>query len=118
MIIIDKLSKSYNEIKALNELSFQVEKGEIYALLGPNGAGKSTTLKILSGLILADKGEILINDQNYDRNNYLIKKQIAYVPDEPFLYPKLTGEEHMHFYADLYDIPQDIKKQKINVLTI
>jgi ABC-2 type transport system ATP-binding protein len=114
MLEIINLKKSYNTRPALRGLNFKLEKGEIYGLLGPNGAGKTTTLKILAGLISINSGEIIINGDSYNWENSKIKQFISYVPDEPFLYPKLTGEEHLHFYADLYKIPPQKRGQKID----
>ncbi len=100
MLQINKLSKSYNGKPALRGISLNLQPGEIYGLLGPNGAGKTTTIKILSGLLGHDSGEIRVAGEPYHRNNNQIKQKIAYVPDQPFVYAKLTGEEHLLFYAD------------------
>jgi len=114
MLEIINLKKSYNTRPALQGLNLKLEKGEIFGLLGPNGAGKTTTLKILAGLISIDGGEILIDGKSYNWENSEMKKLITYVPDEPFLYSKLTGEEHLHFYADLYKIPNKEREKKFN----
>jgi ABC-2 type transport system ATP-binding protein len=114
MLEIRELVKTYNERPALRGLNLHLEKGEVYGLLGPNGAGKTTTLKILAGLISPDKGEILIDGEAYHRDNSKLKQSIAYVPDQPFVYSKLTGEEHLHFYADLYKVPQSKRKEKFD----
>jgi ABC-2 type transport system ATP-binding protein len=105
MLQIKQLTKSYDKKMALRGISLEMAKGEIYGLLGPNGAGKTTTLKILAGLISHDSGEINIDGRGYHRDDSAIKQKVAYVPDQPFVYPKLTGEEHLHFYADLYKLP-------------
>ena len=97
MLEIRKLVKSFNGRYALRGINLQLQKGEIYGLLGPNGAGKTTTLKILAGLISPDSGEIFVNGEVYHRDHSQLKQSIAYVPDQPFVYPKLTGEEHLHF---------------------
>ncbi len=114
MLEIKNLEKAYGKRKALNGINCHLEKGEIYGLLGPNGAGKTTTLKILAGLLLFDSGEIRINGSLYHRSKKELKRQVAYVPDQPFVYEKLTGEEHMHFYADLYKIPDAIRQEKVD----
>ena len=114
MLEIRGLVKSYNEHRALQGLNLHLEKGEIYGLLGPNGAGKTTSLKILAGLISADSGEILVNGETYHRDHGKLKQKIAYVPDQPFVYAKLTGEEHLHFFADLYNIPREARKKKFD----
>lgn len=114
MLEIRRLFKSYDKHLALQGLDMQLRKGEIYGLLGPNGAGKTTTLKILAGLISPDSGEIFINGEHYHRDHSRLKQMISYVPDQPFVYPKLTGEEHLHFFADLYKVPNSIRKEKFD----
>lgn len=114
MIEVINLFKKFNNRPALQGTSFKLEKGEVYGLLGPNGAGKTTTLKILAGLLSPDEGKILINNRVYDRDNSELKQMISYVPDEPFVYSKLTGEEHLHFFADLYKIPIKKRKEKFD----
>lgn len=114
MLEIRKLVKSFNGRYALRGINLQLKKGEIYGLLGPNGAGKTTTLKILAGLISPDSGEIFVNGEVYHRDHSQLKQSIAYVPDQPFVYPKLTGEEHLQFYADLYKLPPSKRKEKFD----
>lgn len=114
MLEIRNLIKTYNDRPALQGINLKLDKGEIYGLLGPNGAGKTTTLKILAGLISPDSGEILINGERYHRDHAALKRKISYVPDQPFIYPKLTGEEHLHFYADLYNIPLSVRKERFD----
>jgi len=114
MLEIRKLVKTYNGRAALQGIDLILEKGEIYGLLGPNGAGKTTTLKILAGLISPDSGDILVNGETYHRDDSSLKQKIAYVPDQPFVYQKLTGEEHLHFFADLYKIPMEARKEKFD----
>lgn len=114
MLEVKNMVKTFGKRKALDGLSFHLEKGEIYGLLGPNGAGKTTTLKILAGLLLFDGGEIWVKGEIYHRDNTELKRLISYVPDEGFVYEKLSGEEHLHFYADLYKIPQSAREDKFN----
>lgn len=114
MLEIRQLKKSFNERPALRGIDWKLEKGVVYGLLGPNGAGKTTSLKILAGLISPDSGEVLIDGKTYHRDDSELKQKIAYVPDQPFVYPKLTGEEHLHFYADLYKIPKEERKEKFD----
>ena len=114
MVKIQNLTKSFNGRPALRGINFQLQKGEVYALLGPNGAGKTTTLKILSGLLSSDEGKIMINGEVYLRHKTDLKQMIAYVPYQPFVYDKLTGEEHLHFFADLYKIPRHKRQDKLD----
>jgi len=114
MIEIKGLKKNFNGNIALNGIDLILNRGEIYGLLGPNGAGKTTTIKILAGLLAYDSGTVKIDGEVYERNNSKLKKLISYVPDEPFVYPKLTGEEHMNFFADLYGIEGKKRDEKID----
>lgn len=114
MLEIKDLKKSFNGRPALRGIELKLEKGEVYGLLGPNGAGKTTTIKILAGLLSIDSGSIELNGKLYSRDDPELKKKIAYVPDEPFVYPKLTGEEHINFYADLYGYPVKGREEKFD----
>ena len=114
MLEINNLKKSFNGRPALRGVDLLLNEGEIYGLLGPNGAGKTTTIKILAGLLSIDSGTIKIDGKLYSRNDPDQKRKIAYVPDEPFVYPKLSGEEHMHFYADLYGFPVKGREEKFD----
>ena len=116
MLDVQDLKKSFSGHRALAGLSFSLPKGHIYGLLGPNGAGKTTTLKILAGLLAPDAGHIYINKEMYRRDRSDLKRRIAYVPDQPFLYSKLTGEEHLHFFADLYRLPRAVRTEKLDFL--
>lgn len=112
MLKISELRKSFDDNEVLKGISLNLKKGEVYGLLGPNGAGKTTTMKILAGLMDRNAGEILIDGEAYHRDNSTLKQKIAYVPDQPFVYSKLTGEEHMNFYADLYKLSSDASFRK------
>ncbi|MBN2399531.1 MAG: ATP-binding cassette domain-containing protein [Candidatus Aminicenantes bacterium] len=112
MLEINGLRKKFGKREALKDISFSLQSGEIYGLLGPNGAGKTTTLKILAGLLAADSGRVMVDGETYHREHHELKRRIAYVPDQPFLYYKLSGEEHLNFYQDLYKIPYVQRKEK------
>ncbi|MCU0285519.1 MAG: ABC transporter ATP-binding protein [Acidobacteria bacterium] len=114
MLEIIGLTKTFHKHPALQGIHLKLEKGEVYGLLGPNGAGKTTTLKILAGLMSPDQGDIFVNGERYHRDNDRLKHIISYVPDQPFVYPKLTGEEHLQFFADLYKMPQSKRKEKFD----
>jgi len=115
MIDIRNVSKSYNKgsVKAVDNLSLKVNKGEIFGFLGPNGAGKTTTIKMMIGLLNPDEGEILINGADIRKNALEAKKNIGYVPDNPNLYERLTGTEYLNFMADVYQVPAMERKQRI-----
>ena len=114
MLELIDLQKNYGPVQALKGLNLQVKRGEIYGLLGPNGAGKTTTIKILASLLHADGGKIQLDGQDFDPTLTDNKKKVAYVPDQGFLYGKLSGEEPLHFYADLYRMPMRQRQQEID----
>ncbi|MCU0276001.1 MAG: ABC transporter ATP-binding protein [Acidobacteria bacterium] len=114
MLEVTNLQKKFGKREALKDIGFSLAPGEIYGLLGPNGAGKTTTLKVLAGLLAADGGTVVFDGQLYHREHHELKKRIAYVPDQPFLYTKLSGEEHLNFFMDLYKIPYARRKEKID----
>jgi ABC-2 type transport system ATP-binding protein len=98
---VDKLKKYYNEIKAVDGLSFNLYSGEIYGLLGPNGAGKTTTLKSILGLIEFDSGSIKILGMDPRKNNEEIKALIGYISEEPLVYRSLSPREMFDFIASV-----------------
>lgn len=105
MLRLQELSKSYGEKNAVIDLSLDIPKGEIFGLLGPNGAGKTTTLKMIPGLVVPDSGCIEVNSIDASKNSEQVRAQIAYVPDEPSIYPRLSGREFLRFTGRLRDIP-------------
>ncbi len=112
MLEVSGLKKKFGKREALKDVSFSLAPGEIYGLLGPNGAGKTTTLKILAGLLAADGGAVVLDGKPFHREHHELKRLVAYVPDQPFLYYKLSGEEHLNFFQDLYKIPYARRKEK------
>ena len=101
---IDALTKAYGSSLAVDRLSMRVEPGEFYALLGPNGAGKTTTLRIVAGLLAPDVGTVRIFDADVVEQPEAAKQQLAYVPDDPPLYAKLTPLEYLSFIASLWGV--------------
>jgi ABC-2 type transport system ATP-binding protein len=102
MIEITDLTKKYGDFTAVDGLSLQVARGEIFGFLGPNGAGKTTTIRILAGLSLPTSGQARIGGIDVVTDAIAAKRLTGYVPDRPYLYEKLTGRELLHFVADLY----------------
>lgn len=115
MIDIRGLSKSYNKgaVKAVDNLDLKANKGEIFGFLGPNGAGKTTTIKMIIGLLNPDSGSILIDGTDIAKEPLTAKKKLGYVPDNPNLYDRLTGMEYLNFMADVYQVPANIRKERI-----
>ncbi len=117
MIELVNLTKSYNgKVKAVDNLNLTIKDGEIFGFLGPNGAGKTTTIKMITGIADMDGGEIKINGINNRENSIEAKKKFAYVPDSPDMFLRLKGIEYLNFMADIYDVPKDIRKDKIQNL--
>ena len=107
MIEVKHLTKKYGRHLALHDLSFTVEKGQIYGFLGPNGAGKSTTMNIMTGYISATDGEVLIDGCSILEEPEKAKKCIGYLPEIPPLYLDMTVMEYLNFVAELKKIPKD-----------
>ncbi len=101
VIDVENLTKRYQDLTAIDHISFQVEKGEIVGFLGPNGAGKSTTMKILTGFMPASDGVVRIAGYNVFENPIEVKRRIGYLPEVPPVYPDLTVSEYLMFVARL-----------------
>ena len=106
MIEIEKLSKRYRDLIAVNEISFNVAKGEIVGFLGPNGAGKSTTMKIITGFLPASSGAVKVAGVDVFEDPMAVRKSIGYLPEIPPVYPELTVSEYLRFVAKLKKIPR------------
>lgn len=115
MITIHHLKKTYAETTAVNDISIHVSPGEVYGLIGANGAGKSTLIKSCCGLTAFDSGEILIAGNPITDAPMECKKVMAYIPDEPEVYPYLTGYEFLNFIADMYQISRKDREERINI---
>ena len=102
MIEIRDLIKRYGDFTAVDDVSLDVARGEIFGFLGPNGAGKTTTIRILAGLSLPTSGTVRINGLNVTTNGVRVKAMTGYIPDRPYLYEKLTGRELLQFVSNLY----------------
>lgn len=113
MIEVKHLVKQYGSNFAVDDLSFQVEKGQIYGFLGPNGAGKSTTMNILTGYIAPTSGEVKINGHDILEDPEEARKCIGYLPEIPPIYLDMTVYEYLNFVADLKKLPKDQKKSMI-----
>jgi ABC-2 type transport system ATP-binding protein len=103
-IELHEVTKRYGEFTAVDGLSLEVGEGQLFAFLGPNGAGKTTTIKMITGLLMADAGEIRVCGHAMGRDGRQAKAQMAYVPDQPFLYEKLTGREFLEFVGQMYGL--------------
>ncbi|MHA2346920.1 MAG: ABC transporter ATP-binding protein [Candidatus Hodarchaeales archaeon] len=101
-IKLQNIVKTFDDITAVNDLSFEVEAGELFGLLGPNGAGKTTTIKILTGLLKPTSGEATVGDYDIKKSLGKIKEMIGVCPQEPAFYPYLTGRENVELFGNLH----------------
>jgi ABC-2 type transport system ATP-binding protein len=114
MIRIESVTKLYGPKVAVQDLTLRVPPGELFAFLGPNGAGKTTTIKMLCGLLFPTSGSVAVGGFDLRTQGDVARALISYVPDQPFLYEKLTGREFLQFTADLYAMPRARAAAKIS----
>ena len=115
MIEIKNVSKTYNnDKKALNNISFKVNEGEIFGFIGHNGAGKTTMIKSIVGILDFEDGDILINNKSIQKEPIACKLEMAYVPDNPDLYENMTAIDFINFICDMYG--DDLETRKGNIL--
>src|SRR5665213_3085219 len=113
MIQFEHVSKAYGTKSAVTDLDLHIPAGELFAFLGPNGAGKTTTIKMLCGLLFPTSGRVLIGGHDMARQGDLARPLLSYVPDQPFLYEKLTGREFLQFIADMYGLPPALGRERM-----
>lgn len=113
MINIKNVSKYYGKKKALDNVSFEVNKGEIFAFIGHNGAGKTTLIKSICGILDFEEGEILINKKSIKNDPIACKKEMAYIPDDPELYDDMKAISFINFVCDMYDTPTKVREKNI-----
>ena len=114
MIELSRISKSYNgRDKAVDIDHLVVPDGEIIGFLGPNGAGKTTTIKMITGILKADSGEITINQIDIAKQPLAAKKQFGFVPDNPDMFLRLKGIEYLNFMADMYEVPTEERQKRV-----
>jgi len=113
MIDIRGLTKRFGSKTAVDDLTLHIAKGELFAFLGPNGAGKTTTIKILTGLLKPTTGEVSISGLDVSRDYLEVKSRISYIPEQPYLYDKLTGREFLNFVGQLQGMAHDRLAERI-----
>jgi ABC-2 type transport system ATP-binding protein len=116
MLRIEHLTKKYGDKAAVDDLTLHIQPGEIYGFIGHNGAGKTTTLRSVAGIQQFDSGEIYINGRSIKTDPVECKKQLAYIPDNPDLYEFMTGIKYLNFVADIFKVPADVRKKRIDEL--
>lgn len=120
VIVVDHLNKTFKDfwmrdrVKAVDDVSFDVRRGEIFGLLGPNGSGKSTTIKILLGLLHKTSGRVSVFNRPPD--DVSVKKRIGYLPEESYLYQFLNAKETLEYYAKLFGLDGAVRERRINEL--
>src|SRR5436309_10097364 len=113
MIQLDNVTKRYGNKIAVEGLSLDVPAGELFAFLGPNGAGKTTTIKMLCGLLFPTSGAVRVGGFDLRGDGGRARQLLSYVPDQPYLYEKLTGREFLHFIADMYGLPREHGRRRV-----
>lgn len=116
MIVCNGLTKTFGQLRAVDNLNLQVYAGELFGFLGPNGAGKTTSIKMMTGLLRPTAGTALIGGFDIQDKPLQAKAVLGYIPDNPFLYEKLTGREFLNFMADLYSVTTQNRAAKIDAL--
>lgn len=116
MLTVERLSKGFGEIAAVNDLSFTVSGGEVFGLLGPNGAGKTTTIKMIIGMLDPDIGKVQVNGHSVIEEPIEVKKRIGYVPENCALYENLTAREYLELVGNLHHLPPERISSQIEKL--
>ena len=115
MLSIKNVSKTYggNKVKAVDNISLEVQSKQILGFIGPNGAGKTTTMKMVTGILLPDEGNIQINGIDIVASPIQAKQNFGYVPDSPDMFLRLTGMEYLNFMADTYNVDSNTRQKSI-----
>lgn len=116
MLQIKNIVKKFGSFTAVNGINLNINRGELYGFLGQNGAGKTTTIKMIAGIYAPTSGSISVNEFDIMKNPIQTKLQIGYVPDQPYLYDKLTGREFLYFSGGLYNLDKSSIQNKIDEL--
>jgi len=117
MIEIKNVSQSYSKnVKVIKNINLKIEDGTIFGFIGPNGAGKTTTIEMITGVLKIDEGDIFIDGKSIIKDPIEAKKQFGFVPDTPDAFEKLTGLEYLNFIADVYNVSQKDRFEKVKDL--
>ncbi len=111
MLKIKNVYKKFNDKMAVKDISFSIKSGEILSLIGPNGSGKTTIIKMIAGLLQPTSGSLLVDGFNVVDEPEKAKMQIGYIPDEPSIWPFMTGEEFIYFTGALYNVPMEERQR-------
>ncbi len=114
---VKELSKKYAKVLAADKVSFEIQKGEIFALIGPNGAGKTTTIRMISTLITPTGGDALVNGHSIIHDPDKVRENITYLPDEAGAYKTMTGKGYLEFMASIFTTDKELAKQYVQTAT-
>jgi ABC-2 type transport system ATP-binding protein len=113
MIEVSHLTKTYRDLKAVDDVSFQVPSGEILGFLGPNGAGKTTTMRILTGVLPPTSGTVKVSGFDVFEQPLEVKKRIGYLPENPPLYTDMTVRSYLRFVASIKGVPRKARGEEV-----
>src|SRR5262249_4657252 len=116
MIELQEVTKKYGTKIAVDCLSLHIKAGELFAFLGPNGAGKTTTIKLMCRLLFPTAGSVRVGGFDLGSTGDQARQLISYVPDQPYLYEKLTGREFLQFIADMYGLSKELGRQRLEAM--
>lgn len=116
ILIAKNLEKSYGEVHAVQGMSFEIMRGEIFGLLGPNGAGKTTTISMLTSLLEPTNGEITLNGSPLKENSHALRAKIGFVPQELALYPTLSARDNLRFFGRIYGLRGKKLKERVDAV--
>ena len=116
MLEVRELTKRYHRVPAVDRISFTLQPGSVSGYLGPNGSGKSTTVKMITGLLEPSEGHVLFDGRDIQDHLIEFRKRLGYVPEEPYLYPYMSGREYLQLVGRLRSIPQPVVDRKVDDL--
>ncbi|HEV2493746.1 MAG TPA: ABC transporter ATP-binding protein [Terriglobia bacterium] len=116
MLEVRELTKRYHRVPAVDRISFTLQPGSVSGYLGPNGSGKSTTVKMITGLLEPSEGHVLFDGRDIQHHLIEFRKRLGYVPEEPYLYPYMSGREYLQLVGRLRSIPQPVVDRKVDDL--
>ena len=117
MIRTENLTKVFGDMVAVDHVDLEIPPGEFFAFIGPNGAGKTTTIKMITGLLRPTEGRVQLCGHDVQEDYIAAKQIVSYVPDQPYLYDKLTGREFLRFVGRMYELPGGEIERKIEDLS-
>ena len=118
MLSLSNVSKTYgnNTVKAVDGVNLEVKSGQILGFIGPNGAGKTTAIKMITGILKPDEGNITVNGHDIGTDTIAAKQSFGYVPDSPDIFLRLKGMEYLNFMADMYEVDENTRREKISAM--